>query len=159
VTITHTDHGDCADRVGDLGTGSRVGEDSHADLDTRQSGAVEQRGAAASAEEVPPAAGGGRPELLLVDPRGLVVGVNTRADAALDKAFVGSIADRGVREPIIARRDADGVLVVRKGQRRTLAAVQAGLEVVPVVIEAEPIQDEAGRQVDRIVDHVRSSGT
>ncbi len=154
MTITHTDHTDHADRAGDLGADGPLGEDSHADLGTRQSGAVGQHGAAAGPEEVPPAAGGAGPQLLLVDPRMLVIGVNTRADAALDKAFVGSIADRGVREPIIARRDSDGVLVVRKGQRRTLAAVQAGLDVVPVVIEAEPIQDEAGRQVDRIVDQL-----
>ena len=59
-------------------------------------------------------------ELLQVDPRSLVVGANVRADAALDKAFVGSIRDRGVREPIIVRRDGEGRLVVRKGQRRTL---------------------------------------
>jgi ParB family chromosome partitioning protein len=89
-----------------------------------------------------------------VDPRTLVIGVNTRTDAALDKAFVGSIKDRGVREPIIARRDSDGALVVRKGQRRTLAAVRAGVERVPVVVEPDGAGDEAARQVDRILDQL-----
>jgi ParB family chromosome partitioning protein len=92
--------------------------------------------------------------LLHVDPRGLVVGVNTRTDAALDKAFLASIAARGVREPIIVRRGEGGVLVVRKGQRRALAAVQAGLELVAVVVEPEPLADQPARDIDRIIDQL-----
>jgi ParB family transcriptional regulator, chromosome partitioning protein len=94
-------------------------------------------------------------ELLQVDPRSLVIGVNVRADAALDKAFVGSIRDRGVREPIIVRRDGEGRLVVRKGQRRTLGAIQAGRDVVTVVVESETAaDDDAARHVDRLIDQL-----
>ena len=111
-----------------------------------------------SAQPAARLAAGGLPgvglELLQVDPRTLIVGVNTRSDAALDKAFVGSVKDRGVREPIIVRRGEDGDLVVRKGQRRALAAVQAGLDLVPVVVEPEPLRDETAQQVDRIIDQL-----
>ena len=93
-------------------------------------------------------------ELLWVDPRTLIVGANTRTDAALDKQFVGSVKDRGIREPIIVHRDEDGALVVRKGQRRTLAAVQVGLDLVPVVVEPERLPDENARLIDRIIDQL-----
>ncbi|MGQ0573801.1 MAG: hypothetical protein ACT4RN_06300 [Pseudonocardia sp.] len=77
-------------------------------------------------------------ELAWVDPRVLVVRVNVRADAALDRHFVRDIADRGVREPIPVRRREDGALVVRKGHRRALAAVEAGVARVRVFIEPGP---------------------
>jgi hypothetical protein len=43
-------------------------------------------------------------ELSWVDPRSLIVGVNIRGEANLDRHFVRDIADRGVREPIHVRR-------------------------------------------------------
>lgn len=107
-------------------------------------------------------------ELLLVDPRSLVVGVNVRRDLALDKPFLRSIADRGVREPIIARRGADGALVVRKGKRRTVAAVEVGRGTVPVLVEPG-LPDSAGdtadglstaeraQRVERIVDQLEEN--
>lgn len=86
--------------------------------------------------------------LALVDPDTLELEVNTRLDANLDPHFCASIRDRGVREPITVRRRAsDGALVVRKGQRRTLAAVRAGLAEVPVIISAEPAPED-GDDVD-----------
>ncbi|MDT7697964.1 MAG: hypothetical protein QOJ30_289, partial [Pseudonocardiales bacterium] len=106
------------------------------------------------------AAGGGQPgrlgELAWADPRELVVGVNTRVDVRLDPHFVASIRDRGVREPITVRRRAeDGALVVRKGQRRTLAAVRAGLDRVKVLVEVEAEPDaSAAAQIERIVDQL-----
>ena len=106
-------------------------------------------------------------ELLLTDPRTLVVGMNVRRDLALDKPFLRSIADRGVREPIIARRAADGTLVVRKGKRRTVAAVEVGRATVPVLVEPggpdsdhDPGElDRAGKaqRVDRIVDQLEEN--
>ena len=57
-------------------------------------------------------------ELLAVDPATLIIGANVRRDDALDKPFLRSIRERGVREPIITRRRDDGLLVVRKGKRR-----------------------------------------
>lgn len=104
--------------------------------------------------------------LALVDPETLELEANTRLDANLDPHFCASIRDRGVREPITVRRRAsDGTLVVRKGQRRTLAAVRAGLTQVPVIISPEPAtadDDEAetssddyrAGQAERIVDQL-----
>ena len=55
-------------------------------------------------------------ELLWVDPRELVIGDNVRTEVALDKGFVADIAERGVRQPILVRREGSGRLVVRTGQ-------------------------------------------
>jgi ParB family transcriptional regulator, chromosome partitioning protein len=96
-------------------------------------------------------------ELVHVDPTTLVIGANTRITPEIGKAFLGSVRDRGVREPIIARRGHDGVLLVRKGQRRTLAAVAAGLALVPVIIEPEQRDGETERQVDRIIDQLEEN--
>lgn len=106
-------------------------------------------------------------ELRHVDPRTLIIGVNTRnlTNAPLPKWFVDDIEDRGVREPIPVRVDGLGRLVVRKGQRRTLAAVKAWEkaeakdkkpkhELVPVLVEPELITDEDQREIDRIIDQL-----
>ncbi|MBW0101528.1 ParB N-terminal domain-containing protein [Pseudonocardia sp. KRD291] len=97
-------------------------------------------------------------ELLMVDPTTLELEVNTRSDVRLDPHFVASIRDRGVREPIsVRRRGSDGVLVVRKGQRRTLAAVKVGLPQVRVLVEPEPAdgqQTAKDAEVERIVDQL-----
>ncbi|GAB3683020.1 hypothetical protein GCM10025868_47210 [Angustibacter aerolatus] len=58
-----------------------------------------------------------------VDPTTLLVDVNVRHDARLTADFIASIRDRGVLQPIVAVRTADGALRVRLGHRRTLAAV------------------------------------
>lgn len=94
-------------------------------------------------------------ELRLVDPESLVIGLNTRQEeVVLDPHFCADVADRGVREPITVRVDDAGRLVVRKGQRRTLAACKAGLPKVRVLIEPEPHtgEDDAPGQIARIVD-------
>ncbi|MBW0115666.1 ParB/RepB/Spo0J family partition protein [Pseudonocardia abyssalis] len=94
--------------------------------------------------------------LVAVDPRILVVGVNVRRDLALDKPFLRSIAERGVREPIIARRAADGALVVRKGKRRTVAAVEVGRASVPVLVEpGSPDTDDVPDGLDRAAREMR----
>ena len=94
--------------------------------------------------------------LLWVDPAELVVGINTRTEVRLSAHFVADIGERGVREPITVRRRDDGALVVRKGQRRTLAAVKAGLARVRVLLEADDDPDGADRQgqIARIVDQL-----
>jgi len=78
-----------------------------------------------------------------VDPATLLVDGNVRSDAALDKAFIGSIRDLGVLVPIVAVRTANGELRVRYGQRRTLAAVQAARASVPVIVAGEDDADDA----------------
>jgi len=85
-----------------------------------------------------------------VDPRTLVLEANVRVDARLDKQFVASIRDRGVLVPIVAHR-AGGELRVLYGQRRTLAAVEAGRATVPVYVVDVPDGDTA-REVGRIID-------
>jgi ParB family chromosome partitioning protein len=114
-------------------------------------------GTATSADGGTPAVGAEElGTLLWVDPAELVVGINTRTEVRLSAHFVADIGERGVREPITVRRRDDGALVVRKGQRRTLAAVKAGLARVRVLLEADDDPDGADRrgQIARIVDQL-----
>jgi ParB family transcriptional regulator, chromosome partitioning protein len=85
-----------------------------------------------------------------LDPRNLLVDVNIRTDARLDKDFVASIKDFGVLVPIIAVRTAAGDVRVRFGHRRTLAAIEADLATVPVEIVGDEATDDAG-QIERIL--------
>jgi ParB family chromosome partitioning protein len=101
-------------------------------------------------------------ELLAVDPATLIIGANVRREVALDKPFLRSIRERGVREPIIARRRDDGLLVVRKGKRRTLAAVETGRPLVPVLVEPGSPDDDTdttgkAEQIERIVDQLEEN--
>src|SRR6478735_7706393 len=74
--------------------------------------------------------GGGTIEHL--DPHSLEVGDNVREYANLNRPFLDSIAEHGVLVPLTAIRRPDGVVEVRNGQRRTMAARKAGLSTVPV---------------------------
>lgn len=85
--------------------------------------------------------------LELLDPAALTLGANIRGDAKITTEFVDSIRGRGVLEPVIAHRDPDQGVVVDHGQRRTLAAVQAGLATIPVLVH-----DGAPGDEDRLVD-------
>lgn len=96
------------------------------------------------------------PELVYADPKDLVIGENVRLDARLDKAFVASIRERGVLEPIVAYRDDTGALVVLRGKRRALAAVEAGRDAVPVAISTAP--GDADRLVDQVVENEHRTG-
>ena len=84
--------------------------------------------------------------LVYVDPGTLVVGANVRLKARLSKRYVDSIRERGVLEAISAYRDDNGALVVLRGQRRTLGAVQAGRSTVPVLVYPKPAEP------DRLID-------
>jgi ParB family transcriptional regulator, chromosome partitioning protein len=84
-----------------------------------------------------------------VDPTTLLVDVNIRSDAALDKDFLASIRDLGVLVPIAAVRTQDGALRVCYGHRRTLAAVEAGRGSVPVIVANGDDADEAARIVSQ----------
>src|SRR5215211_7846503 len=83
-------------------------------------------------------------------PRSLLVDVNIRTDARLDKDFVASIKDLGVLVPITAVRTATGDVRVRFGHRRTLAAIEADLATVPVEIVGDEATDDAG-EIERIL--------
>lgn len=90
-------------------------------------------------------------QLVDANPLDLVVAANVRGEARLAPEFVDSIRERGVLEPIVAYRDADENLNVLYGKRRTLAAREAGRDLVPVVLVLEP--DDADRLVDQLVEN------
>lgn len=93
-------------------------------------------------------------EIVWVDPRELIIGDNVRTDIELERGFVADIKDRGVRQIIPVRRDEAGRLVVQTGQKRVLAAIEAGLDRVRVIIEPQVLTDERDRMVDRIIDQL-----
>lgn len=92
-------------------------------------------------------------ELAQIDPTTVVIDTNVRTDAALDKAFAASIAERGVILPVVATRDTDGTVRVRDGQRRTLAAREAGLDTIPVYVIASDTAGDAAT-VERVTDQL-----
>lgn len=92
-------------------------------------------------------------EVVWVDPRELIIGDNVRTAVELDKGFVADIKDRGVRQIIPVRRDEAGRLVVQTGQKRVLAAIDAGLDRVRVIVETQ-LTDERDRRIDRILDQL-----
>jgi ParB family chromosome partitioning protein len=78
------------------------------------------------------------PVLEHLDPKTLTIGLNIRSadHVDLDPEFVADIKTRGVLEPIVAWRDPTSAIVVKAGQRRTLAAILAERTSVPVYIHA-----------------------
>ena len=89
-----------------------------------------------------------------LDPRSLVVDTNVRNVANLKTDFIASIKEHGVLEPIVAVRDSDGQVLVRMGQRRTLAARQAGLATVPVYVRPHTTGDQTVERVsEQIVEN------
>lgn len=83
--------------------------------------------------------------LVQIDPAQAVVGTNVRSEAALTADFVASIRELGVLEPVIGHYDEQGQFVILRGQRRTLAAVEAKRATIPAVVVERP------EDVDRIV--------
>lgn len=91
-------------------------------------------------------------DLRLVDPATLLIDTNVRDSVHLDSGFVASIREHGVLVPIVAHQDPDGGLHVRYGQRRTLAAMQAGRTDVPVwVVTGEQV--EADRIATQVIEN------
>ena len=89
--------------------------------------------------------------LVHLDPATLVIETNVRATVRLDEGLVASIAARGVLTPVVAHRREDGTVAVIYGQRRTLGAVQAGRESIPVHLVASPA--ESDRLVDQMAEN------
>ncbi len=84
-----------------------------------------------------------------IDPRTLLVDVNVRADLRLSKEFVGSIKTHGVLQPIVATQTEQGTRV-RFGHRRTHAAIEAGLDTVPVIVVASE-NDADAESIERLL--------
>ncbi|WP_396908320.1 ParB/RepB/Spo0J family partition protein [Mycolicibacterium sp.] len=86
-----------------------------------------------------------------LDPRSLVVDTNVRNVADVKADFIANIKEHGVLVPIVAVRDDHGQVLVRMGQRRTLAAREAGLTSVPVYVRALSNGDQL---VERVTEQI-----
>lgn len=91
-------------------------------------------------------------ELVRINPAELTLEDNVRTEASLDKEFLASVKENGVLVPVVAVRGEDGALKVRMGQRRTLAAQQAGIESIPVYVTDED-DDTATRLIEQIIEN------
>lgn len=81
-----------------------------------------------------------------VNPSDLLTDKNIR-EAKPSKDLIASVKDLGVLVAITAVLTTDNQLRVRMGERRTLAAIEAGRDTVPVYVTAT----EDDNDVDRIV--------
>lgn len=86
-----------------------------------------------------------------LDPNEIEVEANVRTEASLTKQFIASIKEQGVLVPVVAVREG-GKVKVRAGQRRTLAAREAGLTSIPVYISDADL-DTATRLSQQIVEN------
>ncbi|MCM6761137.1 ParB/RepB/Spo0J family partition protein [Rathayibacter sp. ZW T2_19] len=87
-----------------------------------------------------------------IDPTTLVIEANVRSSAPITKDFIASIRENGVITPLLARRDEHGNIIVRAGQRRTLAAREAGVATIPVYV-VEGDETTADRIVQQIIEN------
>lgn len=88
-----------------------------------------------------------------IDPNSVVLETNVRTAVALDPEFVASIRSNGVLVPAFGWRDADGNVHVRAGQRRTLAAREAGIPTMPVYVIGGADEDTARRVIEQLVEN------
>lgn len=86
-------------------------------------------------------------------PDDLEIGDNVRdhVDLTATPEFVESVREHGVLEAISAVQHEDGRIVVRDGQRRTLAAREAGVDSIPVIVRLDTTADERERNVTRVI--------
>jgi ParB family chromosome partitioning protein len=76
---------------------------------------------------------------------------NVRQDLDLTPEFLASVAEMGVRVPLLITHEGDGGLRVLEGHRRLAAALKAGLAEVPCVLDPGRAGDEAGQFLDMLV--------
>lgn len=83
----------------------------------------------------------------VVDPATLTVAANARKDFTIDADFLASVKELGVLQPIVVEATETGYHVLY-GQRRTLAAIEAGLTGVPIFIsDAQTEADRLAKQL------------
>jgi ParB family chromosome partitioning protein len=75
--------------------------------------------------------------LEFANPRDLIIDDNVRTEVKLDPGLVKSIRERGVRQPVLGRRDQHGSLVISLGQCRVLTAIEADVKLILVVVEPD----------------------
>jgi len=78
---------------------------------------------------------------------------NIRTEATYTAEFVDSIKAEGVREPVYARRGDDGTVYVWDGQRRTLAAKEAGVSSMLGIFGLTP---QTVKESQRVLDQLRT---
>ncbi|MBF4592091.1 ParB/RepB/Spo0J family partition protein [Curtobacterium sp. VKM Ac-1395] len=89
----------------------------------------------------------------MLDPNVVIVESNVRTEdkTYLTKEFVDSIRTEGVLTPVLCRRADDGTVYVRAGQRRTLAAREAGVLLPARIVTAD--ENTADRIVQQIIEN------
>ena len=93
----------------------------------------------------------------LVDPKLLQAGSNVRTDLRVGREFVETIAGLGVLKDIDVYPTLTG-LVVLDGHRRHRAAIEAGLETVPVrIVDVANDLDRIGLQLTENDEHAHTS--
>ncbi|WP_454859657.1 ParB N-terminal domain-containing protein [Promicromonospora soli] len=95
-------------------------------------------------------------EFGLLDPRTLLIETNVRAEANLTPRFLKSIRDNGVLIAILVQRTEQG-LRVRAGQRRTLAAIEVGLQAIPAMI-VQGDEDQIRRLREQLAENYDREG-
>ncbi len=78
---------------------------------------------------------------------------NVRTDTTYTREFADSVKTDGVREPVYARRDTDGTVYIWDGQRRTLAAQEAG---IPTMLGTFGLTPTTVKNSQRILDQLRT---
>jgi ParB family chromosome partitioning protein len=90
-----------------------------------------------------------------LDPATLAIEANIRFAPEMDKddkELVESIKQVGVLEPVVGRRDEEGQVLVRMGQRRTIAAREAGVATIPVFV-TDAADDTARRIIEQLAEN------
>ncbi|WP_401001013.1 ParB/RepB/Spo0J family partition protein [Agromyces sp. GXQ0307] len=90
-----------------------------------------------------------------IDPQSIIIEANVRPGDTmkpLTKEFIATIREHGVVMPVHGYRDEQGIVFVRMGQRRTLAAREAGLATIPVYI-VDGDQSTARRIIDQLIEN------
>jgi ParB family transcriptional regulator, chromosome partitioning protein len=76
---------------------------------------------------------------------------NVREDLDLTDEFCSSVAEAGVRIPLLVTPHDDGGFLVIEGHRRLAAALRAGLAEVPCVLDSVRAGDQAGQFLDMVL--------
>ncbi|GAB2714204.1 hypothetical protein GCM10027038_10620 [Arthrobacter bambusae] len=97
-----------------------------------------------------------RPRLELLNPAMLTIAANVRTELDMTPEFLDSVKQHGVIVPIVAQITDEGEIHVLYGQRRTVAALEAGLPEVPVYVSES--QAEADRIAKQVVENDQRAG-
>lgn len=92
-----------------------------------------------------------RPRLEMLNPSMLTIATNVRRELDMTPEFLDSVKQHGVIVPIVAQITDEGEIHVLYGQRRTVAALEAGLVEVPVYVSES--QAEADRIAKQVVEN------